>query len=60
MGKEMSLERSLQASEFNCVLESHESKGNMKIQAKLDELMQNNGQQLKEFHNPRKRKKWAG
>ena len=46
--------------EFNCVLESHESKGNMKIQAKLDELMQNNGQQLKEFHNRRKRKKWAG
>ena len=46
--------------EFNCVLESHESKGNMKIQAKLDELMQNHGQQLKEFHNRRKRKKWAG
>ena len=32
----------------------------MKIQAKLDELMQNHGQQLKEFHNRRKRKKWAG
>ena len=46
--------------EFNDVLESHESEGNMKIQAKLDELMQNNGQQLKEFHHRRKRKKWAG
>ena len=46
--------------EFNDVLESHESEGNMMIQAKLDELMQNNGQQLKEFHHRRKRKKWAG
>ena len=46
--------------EFNGVLESYESEGNMKIQAKLDELMQNNGQQLKEFHHRRKRKKWAG
>jgi UDP:flavonoid glycosyltransferase YjiC (YdhE family) len=46
--------------EFNDVLESHESEGNMKIQAKLDELMQNKGQQLKEFHHRSKRKKWAG
>ena len=46
--------------EFNARLGETTSEGNLLIQQKLEELMQDHGKQMKEHHARRKKKKWAG